>query len=777
MKEPNCKECPFNGQPKILSQINTMATLVIVGESPSINDTIEGHIFSGGAGYQLNKALQLYGFDKSNVSILNATLCRNNKTQKASPSDWKKAVECCNTRVDTELRACSNRQAILCLGDSAFMALTGKAKINPWIGAVFQTPYGKIIPCIHPKMCITKPSLIPVFKHLVKRAIKLANNDLIEEQFTPAILEPPFDTVLDHFKSCKDILGVDVETAGLDPMAAKLLCIGIACTHHRCSMDFHSMDHTTKLKVQHILSTNKLAMHNGQHDILSLESNGFYNLNYHTDTLLQHAIAAPQLHHDLGLVTALETTLPRWKTLFRVQTDAKGAEIFASRDATELREYNSADSQATAIISKRIYANIQKMHKGTSLLETSMNLAKIAIKMRKKGVLCDINKLSFHREELTKKINETRERFTQLCPNVQLGLAGAHKNLKDLFFNTLNCKPLRFSEKTGEPCLDTLTLESYVSYGGKIEAAARLILDLRKHYKLLSVYIDGLQMDEYSIVHPIWKIHGTITGRWSSANPNAQNQPAIMRDLFIPRPGLTIIKADYSQLELRIASLMSGDKYLCDWYANGIDVHTMKAMELAGHKTWSTMDKKEQKAMRNIIKGFNYGVIYGGEPETLWKALVVKNKGVKLALIRELHRKFYEKHTQVKDWQLGNLAFARKNGFIEEKLSGRREYFHDGRIEPNKVLNFPVQAMAGTLMNKAIIEVEKELNWDKETLLFQVHDELVIESSRIHDIIHILKKHMEQTIEWNGRSMKFPVEIKTGINWKDTKEVSDESSI
>ena len=111
------------------------------------------------------------------------------------------------------------------------------------------------------------------------------------------------------------------------------------------------------------------------------------------------------------------------------------------------------------------------------------------------------------------------------------------------------------------------------------------------------------------------------------------------------------------------------------------------------------------------------------------------------------------------------LKHAREEKFVEEPLSGRREYFHDGLIEPNKVVNFPIQGAAGTLVNRAITSLDKQISWTDESILFQVHDELVLEGPDQSRLSKLLKEHMNQSFTYNGNTLRFPIECKAGPDW------------
>ena len=85
-----------------------------------------------------------------------------------------------------------------------------------------------------------------------------------------------------------------------------------------------------------------------------------------------------------------------------------------------------------------------------------------------------------------------------------------------------------------------------------------------------------------TLIHAVFNLHGTETGRLSGSKPNLQNQPRPtsgerlpnIRNLYRASRGYTLIQADYSQAELRMAAVLSGDEALSDIYYTGRDFHS-----------------------------------------------------------------------------------------------------------------------------------------------------------------------------------------------------------
>jgi DNA polymerase I len=505
--------------------------------------------------------------------------------------------------------------------------------------------------------------------------------------------------------------------------------------------------------------------HNGQHDLLSLKYNGIDVLGKVFDTLLAHSIVGPQLPHDLGFVAALEFHAPRWKSEFRVETDLKGTEAFSKRPAHELRTYNARDAWMTVLLLEPLRQRLNQTHKGNELFAELTQLSDLAMRMREYGMKVARGQFSLHHEQLTALMTQAESDFKAIVGDrAELGKAGGSRTLHKLFFHDFGIKPLNYTDE-GEPQLDAKMLQHIqTSPNPQAAAVAKHTLAFRKAAKIRSTYLDGLSLDENDYLHPVWKCHGTITGRWSSGDPNAQNWPLTMRDLVVPRrDGNFIVGADFSQLELRIIALLASDDKLLKWYDQGEDVHTLTATALFG-------SKKPTKLERDIAKTIEYAFSYSisSDVTTAWKTAVLKFPFLTIQRMEKFRKLWFQEHPWLRDWQLATVKQADKDGYIEAPLSGRRRYFHDGHVDPNEVLNFPMQSTAGDLCNRAILAIDRELDWGKEQVIGQVHDAIYLEGPDPFRLYKLLQVHMEQTVTLNGYTMKFPVDIGIAKNWKDS---------
>jgi DNA polymerase-1 len=127
--------------------------------------------------------------------------------------------------------------------------------------------------------------------------------------------------------------------------------------------------------------------------------------------------------------------------------------------------------------------------------------------------------------------------------------------------------------------------------------------------KLASTYGAGwLESGYYQDrrIYASWRQLQAATGRMACDHPNLQNIPrrGPLRSYMRAPEGRVFIIADYSQIELRIAAKISGDKEMLSAYAEGRDLHTLTAQSLTGHKDVSKDDRK-------LAKAVNFGLLYG----------------------------------------------------------------------------------------------------------------------------------------------------------------------
>jgi DNA polymerase I-like protein with 3'-5' exonuclease and polymerase domains len=257
-----------------------------------------------------------------------------------------------------------------------------------------------------------------------------------------------------------------------------------------------------------------------------------------------------------------------------------------------------------------------------------------------------------------------------------------------------------------------------------------------------------------------WRQIGADSGRMACASPNLQNLPRDprYRRCFVAPPGRVLVKADYSQIELRIAALIADDKAMLAAYGRGEDLHTATARLVLGvaHPT------KEQ---RQIAKSLNFGLLYGMGHRGL-RIYARSSYGVELTeeQARDYRAAFFRAYPGLARW---HEQVRRKRAPESRTLAGRRRLFHDKTPDTQR-LNTPVQGTGADGLKLALA-----LLWERRgecpgaIPVLAVHDEIVIETdaSRADDAADWLRRAMRDGMAPLIAPVPCEVEVKAGRTW------------
>ena len=336
------------------------------------------------------------------------------------------------------------------------------------------------------------------------------------------------------------------------------------------------------------------------------------------------------------------------------------------------------------------------------------------------------------------------------------------------------------------------------------------ILDCRKLAKLQGTYVQGLYEREVNgVVHTNFENTRTATGRLSSTDPNLQNIPnpaksptgKLIRQCFIASEGNVLVKADYSQFELRILAHFSQDKWLIDCYKRGLDVHTYVTALIfqMQYEELSPDTNKDHKKKRTLVKNINFGLIYGMTAFKLFTMARSAGMDYSLKQCEEMMNLYWNNLPGVRDWMAANRLFAIRYGFTET-IFGRRRYFDfehpylkalRGKpidltyqnwitLEEKKVTsvfkdqesfraigNAPIQGSNADCIRRAMALCYKEWYGTDVELKLSVHDELVLQApySKVLDVADKLKEIMELVA--SGLSVPVKADPTVALNWGD----------
>ena len=299
------------------------------------------------------------------------------------------------------------------------------------------------------------------------------------------------------------------------------------------------------------------------------------------------------------------------------------------------------------------------------------------------------------------------------------------------------------------------------------------VLEYRMLTKLKSTYADGLLkvISEDGRIHTNFQMTVTATGRLSSTEPNLQNIPvrkklgAQIRNMFVAAPGMMLVDADYSQIELRLLAHISGDETMKEAFLSGEDFHTVTASNVFGVPV-----SEVTPILRSRAKAVNFGIVYGISAFSLAQDIGVYPNEAKAYIDAYL-----EKYHGVRDYMKQIVEIAKAQGYVST-VYGRRRYlpelksanFNMRSFGERVALNMPVQGTAADIIKLAMVNVHRRLKAEglKARLILQVHDELIVEcpGEEAEQVRQILTEEME-----NAARLSVPLlaEAHIGHSWAE----------
>ncbi|MBQ6504232.1 MAG: DNA polymerase I [Flexilinea sp.] len=580
-----------------------------------------------------------------------------------------------------------------------------------------------------------------------------------------------------------EMIGLDTETTGVDPMSCDLVGISLAAepktgyyipVGHTGEEKQLSLDVIRK-RLGPVLADPNIpkAGHNVKYDIIVLERCGIPVKGIRFDSMIAGWILDPE-SRQLGLkpmakallgirMTEIETLIGKGKqqiTMDRVPV--KDAAPYAAADAEVVL-------QLIPILREKMQAE-QTEHIFT---DYEIPLIPVLAEMEMRGILLD-------REFLTQMSADLAERLVSLEKEIY-DLVGypfninSTQQLAGALFNTLGLVPPRTAKKTSSGNYSTAAdvLEEMRGEHPVIDK----ILEYREIGKLKSTYTDTLpeSIDKNTgRVHTSFNQTGTVTGRLASSSPNLQNIPTRtelgkqIRTAFTAAPGWELLSVDYSQIELRIVAHMSGDEAMISAFKAGQDIHAATAAAIY-HCDISEVTKDQ----RRHAKAINFGLIYGMSSFGL-----SKSTGLTPSEASAFVKAYFEQFPKVKSFLDGLRLTAAQQGWVRT-LAGRKRYFPNLKREMNynlrnreerEAINAPVQGTSADILKAAMIALPAELKNHglRASILLQVHDELMLEvpEEELDETQDVVRSVMENITEL---AVPLLTEAKRGTNWGELK--------
>jgi DNA polymerase-1 len=508
-----------------------------------------------------------------------------------------------------------------------------------------------------------------------------------------------------------------------------------------------------------------------------------HNIKYDSEVLANYAIQIQGIAYDTMLesyildsasnkhgMDSLAAKYLNWQTIRYEDIAGKGAKQipFNQVEITKAATYAAEDADVTLQLHQLLWPKLTATAQLAKVYtDIEMPLVPVLAQMERTGVLIDPAMLIKQTEELTARLAELAQSAYEIAGG-EFNM-NSPKQLQEILYGKLNL-PVLQKTPTGQPSTaDPVLQELAHDY-----PFAKNIIEHRGLSKLISTYTKRLPEQvnaQTQRIHTSYNQTGAATGRLSSSEPNLQNIPIRtkegrrIRQAFIAPPGYKIVRADYSQIELRIMAHISSDENLLAAFAQNLDVHQATAAEVMG----VPLDKVTTEDRRRA-KAINFGLIYGMSGFGL-----AKQMGVDRQTAQAYIERYFTRYPGVKAYMENTRLEAHENGFVQT-LWGRRLYLpeiNSKQIQRQKgaeraAINAPLQGSAADIIKRAMISLAAGLNQLNKSakMIMQVHDELVFEvlADEVAELSDLIRKHM-----MNAASLKVPllVSIGSGNNWDE----------
>lgn len=550
----------------------------------------------------------------------------------------------------------------------------------------------------------------------------------------------------------------------------------------------------------------KYIWHNGKFDCGRLKYLVGVDAHVDDDTMLQHfaCINEKQGTHGLKELGQLYLQAPAWedeldqlkRNWCREHKVPLKEFMYDSIPTSVLIPYMQRDCIATyrlhKLFNKLARPGSEFIYKQLCRASTAYGAIELA------GQQIDVDYLEELEADLDKLVVQSQKRLDAVSgkywnPMLYSAATGA-KVKPDMEFSPKSPKQLKWmlGEVMGHPVpsTDATTMQTLMdeidSMGDEADPDAKefmeSILDVRKYSKYLETYVLGIRdvLCRDGRVRCTFNLHGTETGRLSSSNPNMQNIPRnkMIKNLIIATPGTRLLQLDYSQAELRVLAMLSGDPALINIYVSGQDLHDAVCDMMFGEGS------HKDKELRNLAKTINFGIAYGrgaGSIATKFK------KSMREA--QDIIDKWFAPMPKVKEF-INNRRRMATRGEPCVTIFGRERHFvlTDAELNhiQNEYINTPIQGTASDFTMLSLLNIYDYLqeNWaGKARIVSTVHDSIIIE---VEDKPEYLKEIGNKCIEIMANTpleyvpdcpVPFVADAEIGYKWGEMYKLDMETGL
>lgn len=749
---PDCTLCDLHRSARVVCVKGSGPSpcdIMIIGEAPSFRRSDQAAApFSRQSEKLLFQLLQEVGISSDQCYITNVVHCALPENQTPSTSEVKACMEYLLEEIDQV-----KPQYVLLLGATALKGVLRKSKITQIHGTFIEKDGITYLPTFHPAAVLRDPSKMDLLRSDLRKfaQLTLGYDPTLAHELSYVVI-----TSLDQFNACLDDLrqspavAFDLETSGLDMFedGAKIHCLGLATLHGtQWILPMSPFDGgepvfdyaTQKMMIEslaEVLSSRKVIGHNAKFDNKWLRVIFGVRFPLTFDTMIAAHLLDENISAGLKYQAKIHFNAPDY--------DLSTSEKKGNVDPSRLYKYCAYDVYFTALLYQKFKSDLNN---DPALKKVFMWLMMPAVEVFEEielnGVFVNQEKMSQLEKELRARLDDLKAKLESLAPGINWN---SPKQVGDVLYNQWGIAPLEYTKKglpsTAGPVLQRLK---------NLHPGVNTLLEYREVHKQLSGFIEGWRRFIHGDrMHPNFRLTGTVTGRLSCSEPNLQQVPRDpkIRSLITAPPGWTFVEADYSQIELRVAAMLSGDPMMIDIFnREDGDIHTTTAIAVSGKREVTKEERKKAKAI-------NFGFLYG-MGATKFREYARDKYGQDLTMEEAIRfrQRFFDLYAELPRWHMKQRDIVKMYGQVRT-LTGRIRHL-PGVFSPSEELrasaerqaiNTPVQSFASDLTLASIIEIYRTIPRDQCRIVGTVHDAILFEvrNEYIEEVTEQIKAIMEK---------------------------------
>lgn len=738
----NCNLCSFSDPSCIWGSGNHKAKVMVVNSYASEHDEEVGAAVMPSS---LVEKLQGIGVDPEKVYYTNAIKCACPRGTKYKVGDIKK----CKQHLDKEIAAVQPTY-VLVLGAQALKA-TVDGSITELNGVMVEEDGIKYMPSYSPGIVYRDPGKAPFVD-------KAMNN--FKAMLEGSLEEPPeLDVrVITNMRQLKRAfqhltennylhLSYDIETTGLVRFEDEVNLFGFGNDQVQYIIPLEAPLSPLKgarLAQRKLIRTcvnwlnrnaKALVAGNGKFDDLFLKYRFGVKPNITFDVVLASHILNENTPNGVKENAVLECNAPKWD----VDKDLKTGKYKTWEKYQEYLTYLGYDIYYEYKLYKVFH---KKLKQDRALMKLFYHLYMPGIisyeTVEEHGVFIYSQQFKEVRKHLESEREAIKKQLLKMAKHEVNWNSPAQ--IQKLLYEELKLPVIETTE-SGSPSTSEATLMQLRDKHPIVE----LILKYRGVNIQISHFIDGWINRMWGRrLFPNFKLHGTVTGRTSCTDPNLQQVPRdpIIRNLVGAPEGWSVVEIDYSQAELRIAAIMSGDETMKRIYQTGGDIHTHTYEMITGEKI--SDDKYIKKEQRKKAKAVNFGFVYGMG----WRKFKIysrDNYGVDLTDKEAEHwrERFFQAYHSLPKWHSKQRRIVQSMGQVRSPIGRLRRLPDIYSTDKSKKaeaerqsINSPVQGFGSDLTILGMSEImgnaqyydpDYVLDKDKFFVIGTVHDATLFE--------------------------------------------------